>query len=142
MKPFRATYTPRRFTKESSLPLPFSDAAVTVLVIAVTPGTDYVPSGFLYIAADGTPDEAELSYFSQCHPEWPREIIQRGESRSGKKIIADKLRDEITDILAQHSWEHCPRCSCELDSPDLETEDALVELFHRWGGGVYVESED
>lgn len=75
MKPFKATYTPRRFIAESNLPRPFPEAATPVLVIAIAPGTDDMSSCFLYINADGTPDEAELSFFSDCRPEWPPERI-------------------------------------------------------------------
>lgn len=60
MKPFQATFTP-----------PHTGVPATVLVIAVCPGTGYVPSSFFYITADGTPGEATLSYFSHCTPEWP-----------------------------------------------------------------------
>ena len=42
------------------------------------------------------------------------------------------LKNKLSQLLAEHSINDCPRCFAALETPDLNTEDAIIDLFWEY----------
>ena len=46
--------------------------------------------------------------------------------------VEAELKGKLSQILAEHSINDCPSCFAALETPDLNTEDAIIDLFWEY----------